>query len=258
MFGETTISYIKIWNHPIKTTIYKQTFQVPGWYYFFLKYHLYSSIVSLYEFDVSGGWWNWWNIDTYSTCILFSIKSYLGCGPLPVTVANERFIGIPDPKNVMSSWWWLASCEGATHKSNHTQSSQRKTVAGWGSHESNDPTTGQFAPSKRVKTHCPHCPAEGFQFSTLTRLGVLIQKRKGWKTLLPTNQHKDQNFYKKGRNLETLNHHWYQITGNVCIHGFFHNEICGFTSFRSWRVFEGVEFNADFCREFFERHVRYQ
>ena len=30
MFGETTISYIKIWNHPIETTIYKQMFQVPG------------------------------------------------------------------------------------------------------------------------------------------------------------------------------------------------------------------------------------
>ena len=23
MFGETTISYVKIWNHPIETTIYK-------------------------------------------------------------------------------------------------------------------------------------------------------------------------------------------------------------------------------------------
>ena len=30
MFGETTISYIKIWNHPIETTIYTQMFQVPG------------------------------------------------------------------------------------------------------------------------------------------------------------------------------------------------------------------------------------
>ena len=30
MFGETTISYIKIWNHPIETTIYEQMFQVPG------------------------------------------------------------------------------------------------------------------------------------------------------------------------------------------------------------------------------------
>ena len=30
MFGETTISYIKIWNHPIETTIYKQMLQVPG------------------------------------------------------------------------------------------------------------------------------------------------------------------------------------------------------------------------------------
>ena len=33
MFGETTISYIKIWNHPIETTIYKWLFGVPGIYY---------------------------------------------------------------------------------------------------------------------------------------------------------------------------------------------------------------------------------
>ena len=30
MFGETTISYVKIWNHPIETTSCKQMFQVPG------------------------------------------------------------------------------------------------------------------------------------------------------------------------------------------------------------------------------------
>ena len=30
MFGETTISYVKIWNHPIETTIFKWMFQVPG------------------------------------------------------------------------------------------------------------------------------------------------------------------------------------------------------------------------------------
>ena len=30
MFGETTISYRKIWNRPIETTIYKQMFQVPA------------------------------------------------------------------------------------------------------------------------------------------------------------------------------------------------------------------------------------
>ena len=29
MFGETTISYVKIWNHPIETTIYKWLFGVP-------------------------------------------------------------------------------------------------------------------------------------------------------------------------------------------------------------------------------------
>ena len=30
MFGETTIFYIKIWNHPIETIIYKWLFRVPG------------------------------------------------------------------------------------------------------------------------------------------------------------------------------------------------------------------------------------
>ncbi len=30
MFGETTISYVKIWNHPIETTIYIWLFRVPG------------------------------------------------------------------------------------------------------------------------------------------------------------------------------------------------------------------------------------
>ena len=29
MFGETTIFYVKVWNHPTETTIYKQMFQVP-------------------------------------------------------------------------------------------------------------------------------------------------------------------------------------------------------------------------------------
>ena len=30
MFGETTMFYVMIWNHPIETTIYKQMFQIPG------------------------------------------------------------------------------------------------------------------------------------------------------------------------------------------------------------------------------------
>ena len=30
MFGETTIFHVKIWNHPIETTIYKWLFGVPG------------------------------------------------------------------------------------------------------------------------------------------------------------------------------------------------------------------------------------
>ncbi len=34
MFGETTISYVKIGNHPIETTIYKWLFGVPGSYPF--------------------------------------------------------------------------------------------------------------------------------------------------------------------------------------------------------------------------------
>ena len=35
MFSETTIFYIKIWNHPIETTIYKWLFGVPGSFYSF-------------------------------------------------------------------------------------------------------------------------------------------------------------------------------------------------------------------------------
>ena len=31
MFGETSIFYIKIWNHPIKTSVYKLLFGVTGW-----------------------------------------------------------------------------------------------------------------------------------------------------------------------------------------------------------------------------------
>ena len=33
MFGETTIFYIKIWNHPIETSIYKWLFRVPRMWY---------------------------------------------------------------------------------------------------------------------------------------------------------------------------------------------------------------------------------
>ena len=34
MFGETTIFFVKIWNHPIETSIYKWLFGVPGGDYF--------------------------------------------------------------------------------------------------------------------------------------------------------------------------------------------------------------------------------
>ncbi len=33
MFGETTISYVKIWNHPIETTFYEWLFEVPGYHH---------------------------------------------------------------------------------------------------------------------------------------------------------------------------------------------------------------------------------
>ena len=36
--------------------------------------------------------------------------------PPPSNCGKWRFIGIPDPKNVMSSWWWLASWEGGQPK----------------------------------------------------------------------------------------------------------------------------------------------
>ena len=41
MFGETTISYVKVWNHPIETTIYKWLFGVPGGSSCF--FHVFSS-----------------------------------------------------------------------------------------------------------------------------------------------------------------------------------------------------------------------
>ena len=37
MFSETTIFYIKIWNHPIETTIYKWLLGVPGRTLFFTR-----------------------------------------------------------------------------------------------------------------------------------------------------------------------------------------------------------------------------
>ena len=41
----------------------------------------------------------------------------LGWSPFPVTVAKESVeVGIHEPKNVMSSWWWLASWEGGQPK----------------------------------------------------------------------------------------------------------------------------------------------
>ena len=39
MFGETTISYVKILNHPIETTIYKWLFGVPGIYIYLYIIH---------------------------------------------------------------------------------------------------------------------------------------------------------------------------------------------------------------------------
>ena len=45
MFGETTISYVKIGNHPIETTIYKQMFQVPGIYIYIIIYPRCQGIV---------------------------------------------------------------------------------------------------------------------------------------------------------------------------------------------------------------------
>ena len=38
MFGETTISYVKIRNHPIETTIHKWLFGVPGIYIIHVSY----------------------------------------------------------------------------------------------------------------------------------------------------------------------------------------------------------------------------
>ena len=51
MFGETALSYVKIWNHPIETTIYKWLFEVPGTGVFlFGEPTIRSERISLVEF----------------------------------------------------------------------------------------------------------------------------------------------------------------------------------------------------------------
>ena len=45
MFGETTIFYKKIWNHPIEATIYKWLFRVPGCGCIFLKKRVTTKLV---------------------------------------------------------------------------------------------------------------------------------------------------------------------------------------------------------------------
>ena len=53
---------------------------------------------------------------------------------------------------------------------------------------------------KTCKKHCPHCPAEGFQFSTMTDCWL---KKQIFQTWVATNQHRDQNFYKKGKHIKS-------------------------------------------------------
>ena len=42
MFGETTISYVKNWNHPIETTTNKWMFGVPGNTYVYMYYDIHA------------------------------------------------------------------------------------------------------------------------------------------------------------------------------------------------------------------------
>ena len=60
--GETTISYVKIWNHPIETTTYKWMFQVPGYSVF----ALYPSTLNLYGSRSS--------THTFGTILMVSVK----------------------------------------------------------------------------------------------------------------------------------------------------------------------------------------
>ena len=48
MFGETTIFYVKIWNHPIETSIYNWLFGVPG---------ISATPNNQFFMVVSTGWW---------------------------------------------------------------------------------------------------------------------------------------------------------------------------------------------------------
>ena len=65
MFVETTIPYVKIWNHPIETTIYKWMFGVPGTYIYLLlsdecTSQLSRSVLGLRDRDT---------IETGATCL---------------------------------------------------------------------------------------------------------------------------------------------------------------------------------------------
>ena len=51
MFGETTIFYIKIWKHPIETTIYKWLFGVPGRFLWYPRSCLRRSVASGVSFS---------------------------------------------------------------------------------------------------------------------------------------------------------------------------------------------------------------
>ena len=50
MFGETTMFYIKIWNHPTETTIKKWMFRVPGMVNLLNMYGIFTGIWVVEDF----------------------------------------------------------------------------------------------------------------------------------------------------------------------------------------------------------------
>ena len=69
MFGETTIFYVKISNHPIETSIYKWLFGVPGIYIYIViwrktRWHSRNWTLSQFFFEIehSPKWFGWFSV----------------------------------------------------------------------------------------------------------------------------------------------------------------------------------------------------
>ena len=115
MFGETTISQVKVWNHQTETTILKWMFQVPGLYLrmacLLFGTLIFSSLsIDLFHLYISSSNFKWFSVffgSNFHTpnhpTVDFAIKN------LPVANATEISQRFPVP-----SACGTCSCEGTS------------------------------------------------------------------------------------------------------------------------------------------------